>query len=229
MADQTATTTSGVAPSGYGAGSAGAGTDPWYQRVVPVRDRITSFVGRGASFKIAGNGTTSQQNLLTLYNGAAATVFVSVNRITVDLLTTAAAGIAPSVVVPVVRVRRLTAAPSGGTALTKVARGDSAQTSNASITLLGGSSADAGTASAITATNQGVMAQKFSPRLLVVGTSATTLYEPVDTIPFFYGEPDIMLKTGEGLMISLEGHVAAGNPTTNFWIVENDWDEYTRP
>jgi hypothetical protein len=227
MADQDANPTAGVEPRGYRRGT--LSTDSWDQYVVPVKDRITSFVGRAATFRVAGNAAATQQNLLALVNAAGSTVTVAVNRVTVDLLTTAAAGIAPSVVTPVVRVRRATAV-SAGTALAKTPRGDSAQTSNASVSCLGGSSADAGTITAITATNGGLLAQKYSPRLLVVGTSATTLYEPVDTVPFFYGEPDITLKAGEALLVSLEATgAAAGNPATNFWIAEIDWEEYTRP
>lgn len=227
MPDVGSNSVSGVVVEGYRSGA--TTSDNWYQYVVPVRDRVNSFTGRAASFATLGLGTTAQQNLLTLVNGSSSTVTVSVNRITVDLLTTAAAGIAPSVVTPIVRVRRCTAV-SGGTALTKVPRGDSAQTSNANVVVSGGTASDGGAATAITATNGGLMAQKFAPRTLVVGTSASTFYEPVDTVPFFYGEPDIVLKAGEGLLVSLEGVTAAtGNPTTNRWICEIDWDEWTRP
>jgi hypothetical protein len=227
MADQDANPTAGVEPRGYRRGT--LSTDSWDQYVIPVKDRITSFVGRSATFRIAGNAAATQQNLLALINAAGSTVTIAVNRVTIDLLVTAAAGIAPTVVTPAVRVRRATAV-SAGTALAKTPRGDSAQTSNASVSCLGGSSADAGTVTAITATNGGLLAQKYAPRLLIVGTTpATTLYEPVDTIPFFYGEPDITLKAGEAMLISLETHAAAGNPATNFWIAEIDWEEYTRP
>jgi hypothetical protein len=226
MADQDSNATSGVEVRGYRRGI--LSTDSWDQFVIPVRDRISSFVGRAATFKTAGNAATAQQNLLTMTNTAGSAVTVGVNRITVDLLTTAAAGIAPNVVVPVVRVRRVTSA-AAGTVLAKTNRGDTAQTSAANVEVRGGTASDAGALTAITLTNSGIMAQKYSPRLLVVGTSASTLYEPVDTIPFFYGEPDITLKAGEGLAVTLEGQVAAGNPATTFWIAEIDWEEYTRP
>lgn len=226
MPDVTATS-AGQNFRGYRRG--GTSTDPVDQYVIPIRDRVGSFSGRAATFQTLGLGTTAQQNLLTIANTTGSAVIVAVNRITVDLLTTAAAGIAPSVVVPVVRVRRATGV-SAGTVLTKTAKGDSAQTSAANVEIRGATASDGGAATAITATNGGLLAQKFSPRLLVVGTSASTLYEPVDTIPFFYGEPDITLKAGEALLVSLEGMTAAtGNPTTNRWIAEVDWDEYTRP
>lgn len=228
MPDIDSTAVQGVEVRGYRRGA--LSTDSWDQYVVPVRDRITSFVGRAATFKTVGNAAASQQNLLTLMNASGSAVTVGVNRITLDCLMTAAAGIAPTVVTPVVRVRRISAAPTGGSSLAKTARGDSAQTSSSSVAVLGGTASDAGALTAITATNGGILAQKYSPRLLLVGTTpATTLYEPVDTIPFFYGEPDITLKAGEGLLVSLEGHVAAGNPAANQWIAEVDWEEYTRP
>ena len=225
MPDVTATS-AGQNFRGYRRG--GVSTDPVDQYVIPIRDRVNSFNGRAACFMTQGNAATTQQNLMTIVNTTGSAVIVAVNRITVDLLTTAAAGIAPSVQVPVVRIRRATAV-SAGTVLAKTAKGDSALTSAANVELRGGTASDGGALTAITATNGGLLAQKFSPRLLVVGTSASTLYEPVDTIPFFYGEPDITLKAGEGLLVSLEGQAAAGNPATNRWICEIDWDEYTRP
>ena len=227
MPDVGSNSVSGVVVEGYRSGS--TTSDNWYQYVVPVRDRVTSYTGRAASFKTQGNASASQQNLLSLTNGSSSTVTVSVNRITVDLLSTAAAGKAPSVVTPVVRVRRATAV-SAGTALTKVNRGDSAQTSNANVTVLGGTASDGGALTAITATNGGTLAQRYAPRVLVVGTSASTFYEPVDTVTFFYGEPDVVLKAGESIIVTLEGQVVTtGNPATDFWIAEVDWDEYTRP
>lgn len=227
MPDVTATS-AGQAFRGYRRG--GVSTDPVDQYVIPIRDRVLSYQGRAATFMTQGNAATTTQVILTLHNGGGSTLFVAINRITVDLLTTAAAGIAPSVQVPVVRVRRLTTASSGGTALSKVARGDSGLTTNGSVALLQGTASDGGALTAVTqGTSAGILAQKFSPRLLVVGTSASTLYEPVDTIPFFYGEPDITLKNGEGIAVTLEGQAAAGNPATNRWIAEVDWDEYTRP
>ena len=226
MADQTSTATAGINFRAYRRG--GTAGDPADQYVIPVRDRIGSFSGRAATFATLGLGSATTQNLMTIFNTSGSGVLVAVNRITVDLLTTAAAGIAPTVVTPVVRVRRCSAA-SAGTVLSKTPKGDSAQTSAANVEVRGATASDGGAASAITVTAGGLLTQKFAPRLLVVGTSASTLYEPVDTIPFFYGEPDITLKAGEGILVSLEGQAAAGNPTTNRWIAEIDWDEYTRP
>jgi hypothetical protein len=65
---------------------------------------------------------------------------------------------------------------------------------------------------------------------MVVGTSASTFYEPIDTAQFFYGEPDITLRALEGVVVYLDAATnTTGNPTTDSWTAEVDWEEYTRP
>lgn len=228
MGDLNSSLVQGVNARGYRRGT--LSTDSWDQYVIPVKDRIISFAGRASTFKTQGNASATTQNLFAIHNATGSTVNVCVNRLTVDLLSTAAAGKAPSVVVPVVRVRRFTALPTGGSALTKVNLTDSAQTSSSSVTVWGSTASDGGALTTLAVTGLGILAQKFAPRLLVVGTSASTFYEPVDTLPFFYGEPDVILKPLEGIVVTLEGQVVTtGNPATDFWTVDCDWEEFTRP
>jgi hypothetical protein len=224
MPDFNATLTSGVAAKGYREGP--NSTDPWAQAVYVKEDRIVSFSGRTATYVTPGRGVAAQK-VFAIHNASASPVVVSVDRLTIDLLTTVAK--AATVLSPIIRVSRLTNLPTGGTSLFKVPM-DTALTSNAAVTVWGDSSADnagAGTSSATTLTlSAGIaIAQKYTPRLLTaVG------YEPIDTAPFFHGEPDITLRALEGVCVHLDmATVTTGNPATDKWLVTCDWTEFTRP
>lgn len=220
MGDVNATTTAGIDARGYR--RAGSGAGPWDQYVVPVEDKIISFDGRAATFVTPGRAAVGQK-ILALHNASGSAVLVEVSRITVDLLTTVAK--AATVIPPVIRIQRFTVLPTGGTALAKTAQ-DTSGSSNASVTAWGDASADGtGSATTLTVTALGVVAQKWAPRILsAVG------YEPVDTAPFFYGEPDITLRALEGVCVFLDqATVTTGNPATDRWLAEIDFREYTRP
>jgi hypothetical protein len=120
---------------------------------------------------------------------------------------------------------------------------DTSVSSNASVTAWGDSSADnagAGTSSAsaltITPTANATLAQVYAPRLTgfatpnVTAASGVPFYEPLDTVEFFVGEPDVTLRALEGIVVSLDvATVTTGNPTTDKWLAVVDWDEYSRP
>lgn len=215
---------SGVTARGYRRGA----TD-WDQFVVPVRDRIVSFTGRATTFITPGRAAVGQK-ILALHNATSSTVIVNVNRIRVDVLLAPAAGVAPTVVPPLVRIHRFTAVPTNGTVLAKTGL-DTAASSNASVTAWGDASAD-GTSSGttLTVTAGAVLSQAWSPRIIVIGTSASSFYEPQDPVEFFTGEPDVTLRALEGLVVFLDqATTTTGNPTTSRWVATVDWDEYTRP
>lgn len=229
MGDIDTSAVSGVEARGYRRGT--VSTDSWDQYVVPVRDRIVSFAGRVSTFITPGRAAVGQK-ILALHNATGSTVTICVNRIIVDMLQTAAAGKAPTVIVPLIRIHRFTAVPTNGTALTKVPM-DSTQSSNASVTAWGDASADgtlSGTTLTVTIPAGSCLHQQYAPRILVVGTSASTFYEPVDTAMFFEGEPDITLRALEGICVFLDqAVVTTGNPATDRWIATVDFEEYTRP
>ncbi len=224
MPDFDATITSGVEAKGYREGATTA--DPWTQYVIPVEDRIVSFSGRTTTFVTPGRAAVAQK-VFAIHNATGSTVLVSVDRLTIDLLTTVAK--AATVLPPLIRVHRFTALPTGGTALAKAGM-DTTLTSSASVTAWGDSSADnagAGTSSAttLTITAGAAISQKYAPRMLTAAG-----YEPIDTAPFFHGEPDIMLRALEGVVVFLDmATVTTGNPATDKWMVTADWTEYTRP
>jgi hypothetical protein len=235
MADTDSSATAGVEVRGYRRGT--LSTDSWDQYVIPVKDRIVSFTGRAATFVTPGRAAVSQK-ILALHNATGSSVIVNVNRIRVDLLSTAFKAI--TVLPPIIRINRFTTLPTNGTALTKTAL-DSTLTSNASVTAWGDASADnsgAGTSSAttLTITAGAVLAQGYAPRYTgfatpnVTAASGVPMYEMLDTIEFFVGEPDITLRALEGICVFLDqATVTTGNPTTDKWLAVIDWEEYTRP
>jgi len=224
MGEVDSTAVSGVEVRFYRRGT--LSTDSCDQYVIPVNDRITTYRGRCATFVTAGRAVAAQK-LMAIHNATSSPVFICVNRIKVDVLSTVVKAI--TVVPPVIRVHRFTAVPTGGTVLTKVPL-DTSLTSDAAVTLWGDSSADnagAGTPSGttLTITPGAVLHQVWAPRFIsAVG------YEPFDTATFFEGEPDVTLRPLEGLVVWLDQATAAsGNPATDRWLAVIDWEEYTRP
>jgi hypothetical protein len=182
--------------------------------------RTKTFWGRACTFKTPGRAATSQK-ILSIHNATGSAVLLDVNRIRVDMLSTAVKAI--TIVMPIIRVVRYTTVQTNGTVLAKGAI-DTAQTSSASVTVTGDASAD-GTLSGTTLTlTAGVtLAQGYAPRIFTaVG------YELMDTITFFEGETDVTLRAGEGLALFLDNAVlTTGIPATDIYVASVDWNEYT--
>ncbi len=218
MGDIDTTAIAGVEARGYRRGA--ATTDGWDQYVILGKDRIESFRGRACSFRTLGIAGTVGQKLGTIFNAAGSAVIVDVELVALDVSQTAARVVAP----PLIRGHKLTAVPTGGTALTKIAA-DSALTSSASVTLLQGTASDGGAATAIVATPAAntIVNQEVAPRALtLVG------YEQIDRIEWFNGSA-WTLRAGEGLLINLDYAVATSNPITDNWNLQFLWSEWTRP
>lgn len=228
MPDVDSSATSGVEVRGYRRGA--ASTDGWDQYVVPVRDRVVSYSGRAGTFRTPSRAATTQ-NVLAIFN-ASATTIVAVNRVLFDIyqLTAGAATVHP----PIVRISRLTAVPTNGTALSKVAV-DTTMTSDASVTLFQDASADgtsSGTAMAATIAAGTMLTQEVCSRLITVGTANAYAYEVADRMEFFVGQPDITLRQNQGLVMHLIFPAApvAGTATAGLHSIGViDWEEYTRP
>lgn len=216
MGDLNSSAAYGVNVRGYRRGT--VSTDPWDQYVIPVRDRVTSFNGRAATFLTPGRAAVGQK-ILALHNATGSSVTVNVSKIKVDLLTTVVK--AATVVPPIIRIYRFTAIPTSGTTLTKVGS-DTAQSSNASVTAWQDASAD-GTSSGttLTITTGSIIDQVWAGRLVAAG------YEPMDVACFNLDET---LRPLEGICVFLDqAVVTTGNPTTDKWIAAVNWEEYTRP
>lgn len=189
-------------------------------RTVPQVDANATFRGRGATYRTIGRAGTTPRRLLAIWNAAGSGKVVHVNQITCDILQTAV--MAVTVVPPVLRVHRITAIPTNGTALTKVAK-DTAGTSSASISLFGDASADgtnSATALAATVTAGAHLTQEFLPRLITAAG-----YEMFDRVELLE-DRDIVLRPGEGIVLSLDGITAATQePATTHTISTVDWYE----
>jgi len=157
--------------------------------------------------------------LLTIFNAVGSGKVVTVNQISVDFAQLAAMLV--TVIPPPIRVYRITALPTNGTALTKVAK-DSALTSSASVTLLGDASAD-GTNSTLALTAVTVagaaLTQEFFPRLI---TGAG--YEVADRIDLL-ADKAVVLRPGEGLVLSSDITLATQEPAGVLTIATIDWWE----
>ncbi len=189
--------------------------------------RIVSFKGRANSLRIPARAATTQ-NLLSLHNATGSLVKVRVNRVWTDKISAAAAGVAPTVIAPLLRLYKVTVLPSLGTAMTKVAQ-DSLLASNASVTVLNDASADGtSSASALTATLPAgnIWSECFVPRTLVVGTSASTFTELFDREVFLESDSDfITLNALEGVVLQISAPAAM--VVTDHYVAGIEWEEYT--
>jgi len=193
-----------------------------HRQVVIVEER-GGFSGRASTFRIPGRAGTVGQRIFSIHNATGSAVHVRVNKITVDTVTTVVKAV--TVLPPVVRAYKVTALPTGGTAVTKVAE-DSSKTANASVTVLGDASADgtvSATALAATLPAGAVIAQEFSPRMITAAG-----YEISDRIEFFAATNEaITLRPLEGIVVSLDYVLATQNPITDMYIVGCRWEEFT--
>lgn len=199
----------------------GTAGDPVDQYVVPVQDRIVSYRGRAATFRIPGRAGTTGQNLCSIHNATGSSVIVDVDMIAIDVYQTAAKVVAP----PIIRAHRVTVLPTNGSSLPKVAE-DTGMSSSGSVTLLQDASADGtGSGTTLTATipSNSIITQEPAARALtLVG------YEQFDRIEFFADSP-ITLRALEGIVLRLDYSVATSNPVTDMWFGVIRWSEYTRP
>ncbi len=191
------------------------------QYIIPISERVASFKGMAGSFRTVGNAA-SPQNLLTIENAAGSSVLVALRRITVQMDATA-------VLVAVscqYKTARTTAVPSAGTALTKVSF-DSAQSSASQVTVRGATASDGGAATAITATAGSTGWHQFAPRMhTLVGQ---VLMEDQSLLPTLVAEDPIILRAGEAIVVQVINATAANNASTNNYLVNVMWEEFTLP
>lgn len=177
------------------------------------------YQGRAAAFRAVGRAAGTRQTLLTLWNPTGTGINCNVKALTADVFQTAAK--AATVLRPVVRVYKITAAPTGGTVLTKVSL-DTSETPNASVVVTGDASADGtNSATALTfTTNAGAISQEYAPQMITLAG-----YEMADRIEFLEGDV-ITCRPGEGVALALDYAAAASNPATDHWIASIRWEEY---
>lgn len=178
------------------------------------------FKGRASTFRTAGRAGTAGQKILSLMNLSGSAVTVKVTRVMVDLNMTVVKAV--TVLPPIIRLWKVTAAPTNGTALTKVKIGGSSS-SNVSVEARGDASADGtGSGTTLTATLPAgnIITQEFAPRLITAAG-----YEMADRIEFLGEDTEITLAAGEGVVVFLDYTAATANPTTDMWIATVEWEE----
>jgi len=179
------------------------------------------FKGRAATFRTAGRAGTTGQNILSIHNATGSAVNVTVTKIVVDLYQTVIKAV--TVAPPNIRIWKITALPTNGTALAKTKIGGST-TSNASVTVLGDASADgtgSGTTLTTTRPSGTFIAQKFASRMITAAG-----YEPADSIEYL-DDSTVTLSALEGLVIFLDYTIATQNPVTDMWSAVVEWEEVT--
>lgn len=192
------------------------------QYVIPQNERVASYKGMVSTFRIVGRAATTQ-NLFTIFNAAGSTVLVAVRRLSIQMDATAAL----AAVAKTIKTSRITAAPTNGTALTKVPF-DSTLTSSASVDLRNDASADGtNSATTLTATAGNVGWSQFVMRMhTVVGQ---VLMDDEACIPSLCAEDPIYLRAGEGLLVQIVAAATTSNPATDHHIVNCMWEEFTLP
>ena len=201
------------------------GTPGHDQYVIPTDGRLISYRGRVATKRTPGRAGTVGAKLFALHNAAGSAVLVDVEKITVDFTATVIKAV--TVLPPMIRLLRVTALPTNGTALTKVPE-DSALISSASVTVFGDASAD-GTLSASALTvgppPGSVVTQEYGPRMITaVG------FELMDRAEFLQDSDErITLRALEGIVVFADYVLATQNAATDMWLVSCRWMEYTRP
>ena len=167
-----------------------------------------------SSFRIIGTAATPH-NLLTIEN-IDATLLVKIREISIQLDATAVL----TAVMPLTKVSRATAVPTGGTVLNK-GLWDTANASDADVIVRGANASDGGAATAITATAGTTLWQEYQMRMhTVVGQ----VLSPPSRMPVILTK-DLILRQNQALLVQVVAAAGTSNPATNHWSVNITWDE----
>ncbi len=186
------------------------------QYVVPVAERVASFKGMAATFRMPA--ATVGQPLAYLFNQPGSGVLVAVRRLMLVVSNTASTALNRALI-----VSPLTAEPTGGTAHTAVPF-DTAQTGSSGVVFKGAASSD-GTANAITATLGTPAVSLMAARLASAVGQALPVESPA--LPGLSATDPPVLREGQGLLISYN---PVDTPSTVIQhIVNVMWEEFTLP
>lgn len=167
-----------------------------------------------ASFRILGTAATPH-NLLTIEN-IDATNLVTIREISIQLDATAVL----VAVMPLTKVSRSTAVPTGGTAMNK-GQWDTANASNANTIVRGATASDGGVATAITATAGTTLWQEYQMRL---HTAVGQVLSPPSRMPIVLTK-NLILRQNQAILVQVVASAGTSNPATNHWSVCVTWDE----
>jgi hypothetical protein len=169
------------------------------------------------TFRTVGNAATTH-TILTIEN-ISGTDLVYVRKIIFQMDATAVL----TTFMPLVKVSRSTAVPTGGTALAK-GLWDTANASDANTIVRGATASDGGGATAITATAGDIIWQQFGMRLhTAVGQ---VLAQDYSLLPITIVElNDVVLRQNQALMVQVVAAAGTSNPATNMYFAGVVWEE----
>jgi hypothetical protein len=183
---------------------------------------LVSYDGRASSFRMPGRAGTAGQKIFSIFNTTGSGLLVKLEEVHIHLTATVIKAV--TVLPPMVRLYRVTAAPTNGTAATKVPK-DSAKSSSASVAILFDASADGtSSATALTATPVGgALTAQFAARMITAAG-----FDMIAKLSLMDGPDEyVLLREGEGVIAVLDYVLATQNPVTDMWIVSADWTEFT--
>jgi len=173
----------------------------------------STFKGAVSTFRIVGLASANH-NLFTIFNKTGSTKFVKLKRLTYQTDHTAVL----ITVAPIIHASRITAIPTGGTVMTKVAF-DTTLTADTNIEMMQATASDGGAASTITATAGTRMWADFKGRIhTAVGQ---ILFLDENLIPGFCDTDPIILRAAQGILVQ----VVQAALTTDHYVVSCAWEE----
>jgi hypothetical protein len=185
-------------------------------------DKLVTYDGRASSFRTPGRAGTTGQKLFSIYNAVGSGVLVTLEEVHVHMTATVIKAV--TVLPPVVRLYRVTVAPTNGTAATKAPK-DGNKSSSASVAVLFDASADGtSSATALTATLvAGPLTGQFAARMITAAG-----FDMIAKLSLMDGPDEYaLLREGQGVVCMLDYTLATQNPVTDMWLVSADWTEFT--
>ncbi len=204
-------------------GTDGSASDVAYNNPLPVyidNEATATFRGRASTYRAIGRAGTTARRMLALWNAAGSGKTVRINQIAIDIMSTTV--VAVTVIAPPIRVYKITAIPTNGTALTKVAK-DNLLTSSASISLFQDASADgtnSATPLAATTTAGASLTNEFASRLI---TGAG--FEMMDRAELLT-DRGVLVRAGDGIVLSLDITLATQDAAGTHTLATIDWAEF---
>ncbi len=172
-----------------------------------------TFKGAISTFRTVGLASANH-NLFSIFNKTGSTKFIKLKRLTFQNDHTAVL----ITVSPIVHATRITAVPTGGTVVTKVAF-DSTLTADTNVEMMQATASDGGAATTITATAGTRMWAGFKGRM---HTAVGQILFPDETlIPFFCDVDPIILRAGQGILVT----AVQAALITDHYVVNCAWEE----
>ena len=194
------------------------------QRVIVARRG--EYVGFASTFKMPGIAGTVGHKLFSIHNGPATAqpVVCRVFGVTVGIYETVVKAVTvPSVVL---RLWKVTAAPSSGDLVTKVSANSGSVAASASIVVRQDASADvtsSGTTLAATLPAGTWVSQKVAPRIF---TALAAGWAGPPDVELLTNGAYVELRANEGLVVFADYVDASSNPTTDRWTVSCAYEHY---